>query len=327
MTKEPLHVGAVIIGRNEGQRLVSCLKSVTRDLRVVVYVDSGSSDDSIQEARKAGVQVVELDLTQPFTAARARNEGLLRLQEISDVEFVQFIDGDCELRTDWIAAGTLHLNTHPETAVVFGRVRERFPDMTIYNRLADEEWQGPLGQAKTCAGISLMRVRAVNDVAGFNPDFIAGEEAELCYRLRQKGWLVWRLGVEMAVHDIAMTKLSQWWRRCMRGGYASALEMSAHGTSQEWMGVRRTARAVGWGLLLPLIIGGIFVAAGPVSLLLLLAYPAYIIRRSFRMGARTRFNWQSSFFLLLSKFPELLGVTKFVWEKLRKQERRIIEYK
>ena len=67
-------VGVVVIGRNEGQRLVECLISVRAATRNVVYVDSGSTDNSVAAAKKIGVSVVFLDLTKPFTAARARNE-------------------------------------------------------------------------------------------------------------------------------------------------------------------------------------------------------------------------------------------------------------
>ena len=65
---------------------------------VIVYVDSGSNDGSVQRARHLGADVIELDMRVPFTAARARNVGFRRLREISpDIEYVQFVDGDCEL--------------------------------------------------------------------------------------------------------------------------------------------------------------------------------------------------------------------------------------
>ena len=65
-------VSVVVIGRNEGERLKRCLASLATDSTCIVYVDSGSSDGSVDHARKSGVDVVELDLSIPFTAARAR---------------------------------------------------------------------------------------------------------------------------------------------------------------------------------------------------------------------------------------------------------------
>src|SRR5260370_33356312 len=89
--------GVVVIGRNEGERLRQCLRSLSTSA-VVVYVDSGSADGSAQWARSQGVEVVELDVGRPFTAARARNAGFTRLRELaSDLLYVQFADGDCEL--------------------------------------------------------------------------------------------------------------------------------------------------------------------------------------------------------------------------------------
>src|SRR6187455_1110715 len=134
-------VGVVAIGRNEGERLRRCLESLREQCAQIVYVDSASQDGSATMARGLGVEVVDLDLSIPFTAARARNEGMRRLRELRpDVEFVQFIDGDCELVAGWIAAGLKPLLERKELAVTCGRVRERFRQATIYNRLADIEW-------------------------------------------------------------------------------------------------------------------------------------------------------------------------------------------
>ena len=67
-------IGIVVIGRNEGGRLIRCLTSL-KENKQLVYVDSGSTDSSVIEARRRGAEVVELNMEIPFTAARARNEG------------------------------------------------------------------------------------------------------------------------------------------------------------------------------------------------------------------------------------------------------------
>ncbi|MEO0678525.1 MAG: hypothetical protein AAFZ02_13325, partial [Pseudomonadota bacterium] len=52
-----------------------------------------------EAARALGAEVVELDLAIPFTAARARNAGFRALlARAPELDFVQFVDGDCELR-------------------------------------------------------------------------------------------------------------------------------------------------------------------------------------------------------------------------------------
>src|SRR5690349_18516545 len=98
-------LGVVAIGRNEGERLRLCLESLIRSatVRGDVYVDSGSTDGSVALAQSLGVDVVHLDLTEKFTAARARNAGWRRLVQLyPDIRYVQFVDGDCEVVEGWL---------------------------------------------------------------------------------------------------------------------------------------------------------------------------------------------------------------------------------
>src|SRR5262245_59814478 len=119
--------GAIAIGRNEGERLKKCLGSLAA-ASVVIYVDSGSTDGSAEWSQSQGADVVELDVSIPFTAARARNTGLQRLREVAPtLEFVQFIDGDCELNANWPQDALGFLAAHREVAVVTGRLQERNP--------------------------------------------------------------------------------------------------------------------------------------------------------------------------------------------------------
>src|SRR5262245_32426939 len=182
-------LGVVAIGRNEGERLRRCLTSLSGQGLTIVYVDSGSEDGSVELAQSMGADVVELDMSRPFTAARARNQGAERLREVDPrARFVQFIDGDCELAEGWLEKARRALEEHPRVAVVCGRLRERDPEISVYNRLADLEWDTPIGEAKACGGIAMIRLDAFEEAGGFNPAVIAGEEPELCLRLRRNGW-------------------------------------------------------------------------------------------------------------------------------------------
>ena len=118
-------VGAVIIGRNEGARLVMALDAAQAQTDVMVYVDSGSTDESLAEAEAREAETVLLDTSVPFTAARARNAGLERLSDRpAPPDYVQFIDGDCALRDGWIDTAAGFLDAHPDVAAVAGRRRE-----------------------------------------------------------------------------------------------------------------------------------------------------------------------------------------------------------
>ena len=316
-------VGVVVIGRNEGERLRACLAAIPFPACDVVYVDSGSTDGSVELAQRSGAFVVALDASRPFTAARARNAGVQALlARAPNAEFVQFLDGDCELHRDWLARGLAFLWQNPRHAVVCGRVRERHPDRSVFNRLCDWEWETPVGEAKACGGNALVRVSAFRAVGGFNERLIAGEEPELCLRLRQAGWGVHRLAGEMVLHDAAMTRFSQWWRRTTRSGHAFAEGAWLHGLERERHWVRETLRAVFYGGLLPLAAAVLAATVGPWFLLLLLVYPVLVLRLSRQQGGFTR-----AFYLVLGRFPEFLGVLKFVGTRLAHVPARLIEYK
>lgn len=322
MTSSPA-TAIVIIGRNEGERLARCLRSVCDRDDLVIYVDSGSDDGSQAAARTAGAHVVDLDTSQPFTAARARNVGLdFVLSQMPPPTYIQFIDGDCELHPDWIDTARRFLQAHPKAAIACGRRRERFPEASIYNRLIDQEWNTPVGKAGACGGDALMRVSALQDVGGFNPAMIAGEEPELCVRLRKIGWEIWRLDQEMTLHDAALSRFSQWWQRNRRAGHAYAEGMALHGGPPERHNVRQTRSALIWGAALPLIalLGGLLFT--PLALLLLLAWPAQVVRLARRDG-----DWAQAFFLTLGKLPEALGVLDFRIGRMRGVHKGLIEYK
>jgi len=281
------NVAAVAIGRNEGDRLKLCLNSLVAKLRTVVYVDSGSTDGSVEFARSLGVHVVELDMTSPFTAARARNEGFRRVVCVAPTaKYVFFIDGDCQMTEGWPSAATSEFNRRPEVAVVCGRLRERHPEHSVYNRIADLEWDAPLGEIDASGGVFVIRSDVFDSAGRFEESIRAGEEPELCQRVRANGFKVVRLPDEMARHDIAMTHFCQWWRRQIRNAYG-ALDVATR------FGLRKFRRhvfsatlwAIGWplsllmcGLLLRVYFGGLASVVGVAIVMLIL--PLQILRVS-----------------------------------------------
>jgi GT2 family glycosyltransferase len=325
-------LGVVAIGRNEGERLRRCLESVVGLAQGVVYVDSGSTDGSIAMARAMGIAVVELDMAIPFTAARARNAGFKQLEEVDPaVEFVQFVDGDCELFPDWLehAAHAFHEDEH--LGVAFGRLCERHPEASLYNRLCHLEWDTPIGEAKACGGNAMMRAAAFRQAGGFDPSLIAGEEPELCLRLRREGWRIVRLDADMALHDAAMTRFGQWWKRSVRAGFAYAEGYARHGRAAEQYRARETRSNWFWGLIAPAVALSLAPFTRGVSLALLAA--VYFIlfvriilsqrRRGFSLGDAALY----ALFCVLGKFPQALGQLKCGLGSLMGRSGRLIEYK
>jgi GT2 family glycosyltransferase len=325
-------VGLVAIGRNEGSRLRQCLREALRQVAWVVYVDSGSTDGSLELARSIGADTVELDLSIPFTAARARNEGFARLlQLVPDIEFVQFVDGDCEIVDGWIERAESELAAKPDVAAVCGRRRERYPAASIYNQLCDIEWDTPVGEAKACGGDFMIRARAFQQVEGFNPALIAGEEPEMCVRLRQKGWKILRLDAEMTLHDAQMTSFAQWWKRAQRAGHAYAEGSWMHGSEPERHWVKETQSAWLWGLVLPALALGMALPTEGWSLLLLSAYPLATYRiYNYYVKHREITTQDAAIYALscvLAKFPHLQGQIRFHQRRLLGQQSKLIEYK
>lgn len=325
--RRPPVTGLVAIGRNEGERLRACLASAAGTGCRIVYVDSGSRDDSVALAAGFGAVVVVLDPAQPFTAARARNAGFAALCEREPgLTYVQFVDGDCTLAPGWLAAATDFLESRPEIAAVCGRRRERHPERSLFNRLCDMEWDGPAGAVTECGGDVLVRARAFREAGGYRGGLIAGEEPELCVRLRQRGWTIWRLPAEMTGHDAAMTQFSQWWRRAVRAGHAFAEVSHLHRGSPCAIWPDAVPRAVFWGCLLPAA-ALLPAPLHPGTLALLLLYPLQVGRIAARRGIRARDSWTYAAFALLAKLPEFQGVVRFHADRRRGRAGRLIEYK
>jgi GT2 family glycosyltransferase len=331
-TKTNLNLGLVVIGRNEGERLRHCLNSVMAQVEHVVYVDSNSADGSVDLARSLGADVVELDPTQPLSAARARNAGFEHLTKTYDpLRYIQFLDGDCEMAGGWLAAAGAKLDADATVAIVCGRRRELYPEATVYNKLCDIEWNTPVGEAAACGGDFMVRPEAFQQVGGFNTSLIAGEEPELCVRLRREGWKIFRIDADMSIHDADMHSFGQWWKRARRGGHAFAEGAWMHGLSPQRHWLRESLRNWVWGLLLPLTTLLLLGPTHRLSLLLLLLYLASFLKSIYNASRSGAFTFKdavvNSFFSVLIKFPMVLGQLQFLLSKLRGQQTKLVEYK
>ena len=340
-------IGVVVIGRNEGDRLRRCLESLAPAAVPVVYVDSGSTDASVATARAAGVEVVELDPSRPFSAGRARNEGFARCVERHPaVRSVMFVDGDCEVVTGWLDRAERELDGRPELAVVCGRRRELRPERSVYNRLADLEWDTPIGLVPSCGGDALFRVSDFAAVGGFDPSVKAGEEPELCRRLRERGRSIARIDAEMTRHDLNMTRFAEWWRRQFRVGYHGlAIESRFPPTPTE--GRPRPPSLFGpslrrarlWGIGWPVVVGGGMVAGGwagggfaalgvlGLGVGLLLAQAGRLAWRVRRRVDRPGDAVVHGLLMVIEKWANLAGQVGYRRDQRQGRGARLIEYK
>lgn len=326
------HLGIVVVGRNEGERLRRCLESVRTAGVPLVYVDSCSRDGSATFARSLGLAVIELDGGKPLSAARARNEGFeWLLGQHPDLEFVQFIDGDCELVPGWLAAGAEQLLAKVELGAVCGHVRERDPHASIYNLMCHLEWQREPGTIRACGGNFMARVEAFRAVGGFRADVMAAEDDELCLRLRRAGFDIQALAADMVRHDAALMHFGQWWTRARRSGMAYAQGAALHGSSDDKHFLRNCRSIWLWGLGLP---AASLLLAPPTlgaSLFGFSGYPALglrIYRRGRKRGWSQHEAAVYAFFTVLCKAPELLGMMEYHYRtKWQHRAVTLIEHK
>lgn len=318
-------VDLILIGRNEGERLKRALDAAQGQASRIIYVDSGSTDDSVDTADAAGAVVVELDMSRPFSAARARNAGFKAAQQDNPAPFVHFIDGDCALEPGWITAALNRISQDETLAVVTGWRSEIHRNASVYNQMCDHEWHRPAGPITACGGDMLVRVSAFTEIGGFDADVIAAEDDEFCLRIAAAGWTLERLPLPMTRHDAAITRFSQWWRRAVRAGHGFAQVGVLH------PGYFRTERrrVFLFALILPLL-ALVALLVAPLLLLPVLAlYGVSYIRTKRGLqaeGLPTSEAWTHSVFLTLSKFPNLIGIATYWLRRARRSPTRIIEY-
>jgi glycosyltransferase involved in cell wall biosynthesis len=323
-------IGVVVIGRNEGERLKSCIRSFLTDSLRIVYVDSGSSDQSVDFVQSQGFDSLALDMSIPFSAGRARNEGYrFLLDKYDDIECIQFIDGDCDICSGWVTLAFDYLQKNEGVASVCGRRKERYPHHSIYNQLCDIEWDTPVGTTAATGGDFMCRKQALLAVNGFSAQVIAGEEPEMCFRMRQKGWKIERLDADMTLHDADMTSLSQMCKRYERSGHAYAQGFAMHGRSAEKYYQSDMLRILFWALCVPMLAIGAMCFVGVLGLLVLLVYPLKVgqifIREKKYRQPRIALAYAVS--LVLGKFPQLVGVMGFWKTHISGHQFQIIEYK
>jgi len=330
-------LGIVVIGRNEGTRLQACLNSLVASGNPIVYVDSGSTDGSVDFARSLKIEVVELDKSIGFSAGRARHAGFEQLtSRFPEIEFAFFVDGDCEVVQDWPTLGAQFLREHPQVAAVAGRRRERFPRQSWFNLECDWEWDRPVGETLAIGGDGIYRVFAYRTLGGFDASVTAGEEPEFCSRLRQQGWTIWRVSDEMTIHNADLTSWRQWWKRQFRTGYGG-FDVERRFHLQLFDRILRGAAF--WSVIYPaafvaasLVIAVLFGTTAAI-LTLSLAFVGWCIqvlliaRRECRPGWLLPDTLKIACLMMLAKLPIAIGAGLASLNHWRGIGNRIVEYK
>jgi len=316
-------LGIVIEGFNEGDKFIRCLESLEKESCLIVYVDSGSTDGSLELAEARNLLIVNLDVSViPFNCARARNAGFDKLMEVDpSIDYIQFIDADCEMDITWLQYAVEQFDLDSTLGVLCGRLREKYRNLSIYARLCDMEWNTVVGEVETCGGIAMMRASVFKSVGGFNTNLRAGEEVELCYRIKNSGYRIVRSEAEMGLHDASIVTFSQWAGRISKYGFATADSIfRGLGDSQK---LRYVFRALLWAFILPIIalsglifsfLDTMFLALPVLVSCLYVVLGLRIYTRRRRHGDEVRDSWLYALFCIIGKWPELKGMMVF-WRK------------
>lgn len=306
-----MKIGAVIIGCNEEKDLREALRSAPDPK---VYVDSGSTGSSLQIAKEEGVHAISLDPSRLFSAARGRNKGAQYLLENHpDLEAIQFLDGDCVLCPLWCEKGAEVLRVDQKLAAVFGVLKEKNRQGSIYNVLAEMEWNTKVGRVEHFAGIVLIRAAIFQEVGFYNPLVVAGEEPEFSMRITQQGWEICKIAEIMGFHDADIMSFSQWYKRAYRSGFSMAHRHDLHSTDC----ARENKSAIFWGGIVPFVFVLALFFSPLMAAVLFCAYPLLFIkiargrRRSHSEPLKECILY--GFFTTLAKVPEFLGIVAFHW--------------
>jgi len=323
-------ISVVVIGRNEGERLVCCLESVStsdypQEKIELIYVDSNSTDASCALAESLGAQVIRLD-SDHLCAAAARNAGFFRAQH----ELIHFLDGDTVVNPTWFRKAVAALQD-PQVACVFGRREEVAPTASVYNFWTHHDWYVDPGHASHCAGDALFRRNVLVKQNGYDESLIAGEEPDLCFRIRDRlGLVILRIDEPMTLHDINMTRFQQYWRRCFRTGHAYAEVSHRHPGFIAWR--RKCRRNILHALVAMVVVALSIVLFSPWPVAVWLAGVCMLLMRN-ALRYRLQVGSLSGAFLYslshyIAKVPILAGQCDYWLHRLLSMKpRSLVEYR
>ena len=196
-------ISAIVIGRNEGARLDTCIQSIHQALRFlqheIIYVDSRSGDDSIARAKAHDARCYLLE-TEHTTAGLGRFVGTKEARG----EYLLFLDGDMQLAPSFCEKAMMTMaardadgctgireDIYMKNGEIAGR-NENYFDCTA-ERIVPE-----------FGGALFIKKEALEKAGGWSPDTIACEESELHARLRAAGCTIIEIPVKMITHTDAV---------------------------------------------------------------------------------------------------------------------------
>lgn len=201
-------IDIIIIGRNEALTLEKTILSSIKALKnlkekksldgKITYVDSHSTDNSIEIAKKHYIDIIT---TNPcfFTPAHARNTGIYQTK----APYIMFLDGDMELYDNWLIDGISFLEDKKNVAGVGGirddRYKEDSGQWKELNNFYNVNQSSSIIKNKVGGAFLYKRPPPLLEVGGFEPENIE-EEFFLYLCLVEKNYTLYRINKPMMIH-------------------------------------------------------------------------------------------------------------------------------
>lgn len=186
-------ISFIVIGRNEGWKLTKCLQSIFDAIShnklnnyEVIYIDSKSTDDSIQRAKKFE-QIKIFEITGQYNAAIARNIGASESK--SDVLF--FIDGDMEITNNFLklvyndSEGLKYNFVSGQLLEYYYNNQGNYINKGLYHKIIGNEKKEAI-----TGGLFLIKKKLWDDIGGMKTKYRRSQDLDLGLRLAKKGILI-----------------------------------------------------------------------------------------------------------------------------------------
>lgn len=201
----------VVIARNEAALIEKCLRSTLHAAHRAVeagvvatanvtLVDSASTDGTVEIARQFPVRIIELPAHWPLSAAAGIHCGY----RDCTAELFAVMDGDVECDPDWFTKAIPFLLADEMAANVYGWWEEASQGSGRMLRHAVEMMQSDRPATVSEAeftGNGIFRREALKAVGGHNPFLKGAEDKDISFRLRQAGYRLLRVPVQIGIHD------------------------------------------------------------------------------------------------------------------------------
>ena len=204
----------------------------------VIVVDDGSTDATAEIARDYRFRVIS---TKNHGLASARNTGL----QAATGEIVAYIDDDAYPDRDWLRylahtfmstgyAGVGGPNVAPPGDGLIADCVANAPGGPVHVLLTDSE-------AEHIPGCNMaFRREALEDIGGFDSQFrTAGDDVDVCWRLRERGWRIGFSPSAMVWHHRAKFRRGYWKQQAGYGKAEALLE-------RKWPDRYNTAGHITW---------------------------------------------------------------------------------